>query len=327
MSGILRIRGEDGKFKDILAIKGASAYEQAVLGGFVGTEADFIQILNENLDGFDGGHIADKNNPHGVTAEQTGALPLSGGQVKGEIQANAFKQNASYYNLPMEVGRFIDMHKVGSTSDYDLRLLVTDDDKLQIVIPNKGYFSIYGEHNKPTPNDVGALSETIYIEEKDVLSIADDGWYYGIRMTNVPSDVNAGYVRVMCFNSNHRVVYWRPHNSRKEYVNVLTGGAWLGWNEVVTDAYGFYDGNNKPSGTYTGTGGSLTVNAGGSGNFIILHGTNGYFGLASKYGARGFAASIAAISASEARFVDGTLIFTTNSVLNKEDVVYTYQVL
>ena len=327
MSGILRIRGEDGKFKDILAIKGASAYEQAVAGGFQGTEADFIQILNENLDGFDGGHLYNKSNPHETTAEQVGALPLTGGQVKGDVQANSFKQNASYYNLPFEVGRFIDMHKVGSTSDYDLRLLVTDDDKLQIVIPNKGYFSIYGEHNKPTADDVGALSKTIYIEEKDVLSIADDGWYYGIRMTNVPSDVNAGYVRVMCFNSNHRVVYWRPHNSRKEYVNVLTGGAWLGWNEVVTDAYGFYDERNRPSGTYTGTAGSLTVNVGGTGKFIILQGANGYVGIVSKNGAKGFSSSLVSIKSSDAKFVDGTLTFTTNSILNNSGVVYTYQVL
>lgn len=33
-------------------------------------------------------HIGNKNNPHGVTAEQTGALPLTGGTMTGQIKTS-----------------------------------------------------------------------------------------------------------------------------------------------------------------------------------------------------------------------------------------------
>lgn len=33
-------------------------------------------------------HIGNKNNPHGVTAEQVGALPLSGGKMSGQIRTS-----------------------------------------------------------------------------------------------------------------------------------------------------------------------------------------------------------------------------------------------
>ncbi len=51
MSSILKIRDKDGKFIGVNAIKGAdgkSAYEQAVDGGFVGTESEFIEAMTKN---------------------------------------------------------------------------------------------------------------------------------------------------------------------------------------------------------------------------------------------------------------------------------------
>lgn len=83
---ILRIRDENGNFIPIPAIKGDSAYEQAKLGGYTGTEEEFIQILGSlasinalQLAELDGeteeqlaAHIINGNNPHGVTAAQVG---------------------------------------------------------------------------------------------------------------------------------------------------------------------------------------------------------------------------------------------------------------
>ena len=88
---ILHIRDKDGNFIPIDAIRGdrgKSAYEQAKEGGFAGTEDEFVQILGSlgginalQLAEFDAetaellaAHIADKNNPHNVLAEQTGAI-------------------------------------------------------------------------------------------------------------------------------------------------------------------------------------------------------------------------------------------------------------
>ena len=47
---------------------GKSAYEAAKEGGYIGTEAEFNQILTSIPE-----HIANKNNPHSVTAAQVGA--------------------------------------------------------------------------------------------------------------------------------------------------------------------------------------------------------------------------------------------------------------
>lgn len=76
---ILQIRDENGNFIPIPAIKGTdgkSAYEQAVEGGYKGTEAEFIAMLNGLTNSEDAAHYADFNNPHKVTAEQVGAIPI-----------------------------------------------------------------------------------------------------------------------------------------------------------------------------------------------------------------------------------------------------------
>ena len=75
---VLKIRDGNGNFIPINAIrgdKGKSAYEQAKDGGYTGTEEEFIALLNGLTATIDAQHYADLNNPHKVTAEQTGALP------------------------------------------------------------------------------------------------------------------------------------------------------------------------------------------------------------------------------------------------------------
>lgn len=60
---------------------GKSAFTAAVEAGYTGTETTFNAALS-NVPG----HIADQSNPHKVTAEQVGALPLSGGTITGPIK-------------------------------------------------------------------------------------------------------------------------------------------------------------------------------------------------------------------------------------------------
>lgn len=96
---ILHIRDENGNFIPIYTIKGEdgkSAYEQAKEGGYLGTEEEFIQMLASlsnlnavqptDVDNVCEEHIANKNNPHNVTAEQIGALSTSGGTVNGDMK-------------------------------------------------------------------------------------------------------------------------------------------------------------------------------------------------------------------------------------------------
>lgn len=74
---ILHVRDKNGVFIPINAIKGEdgkSAYQQAVDGGYKGTEEEFISILN-GIAG-DAAHFFDYGNPHKVTAEQVTSLKI-----------------------------------------------------------------------------------------------------------------------------------------------------------------------------------------------------------------------------------------------------------
>lgn len=75
---------------------GKTAYEYALAGGFVGSEEEFARkmaaevsvIANaENMNR----HMLSIQNPHGVTAEQVGALPLGGGAMIGPIIMGSHK--------------------------------------------------------------------------------------------------------------------------------------------------------------------------------------------------------------------------------------------
>lgn len=95
----VQIRNENGVFIPIRTIRGAegkSAYKQAKEGGYTGTEEEFVQILGSlgNINAVqatDVGnaceeHIANRSNPHNVTAEQVGAFSASGGTVSGDVK-------------------------------------------------------------------------------------------------------------------------------------------------------------------------------------------------------------------------------------------------
>ena len=96
-------------------------------------------------------------------------------------------------------------------------------------------YRLYGEHNKPTASDVGAVPTIRQLNGVDILSITDGGLYYSVNTVNVPTSTTAGYVRVEFDDVNYKVIYWRPHNSSVEYSNVLTGGTWLGWHKILTE--------------------------------------------------------------------------------------------
>ena len=67
---------------------GKSAFTAAVEAGYTGTETAFNAALS-NVPS----HIANHSNPHKVTAEQVGALPLSGGTMTGTIAFSKDAQN------------------------------------------------------------------------------------------------------------------------------------------------------------------------------------------------------------------------------------------
>lgn len=132
MSGILSLRNKStGEFYDIPIISGKdgkSAYEQAVEGGYQGTEEDFIAFLN----GLTGAalstaslaeeeaeeHYANFNNPHKVTAQQTGAIPqvyAASNDLNTELQQGGNKMTICNYhsgtlNTPYSEGLTVYAH-------------------------------------------------------------------------------------------------------------------------------------------------------------------------------------------------------------------------
>lgn len=98
---------------------------------------------------------------------------------------------------------------------------------------------------KLTANDVGAVPILRRLNGTDIFSVNGEGLYYCINVdkTSIPTTTQSGYLRVEYGDLNYKVIYWRPYNSHKEYVNVLDGGKWLGWTEIFTNKGGIIAGS------------------------------------------------------------------------------------
>lgn len=169
---VLYIKDQNGNFVSIPSIQGAngkSAYQQAVDGGFMGTEDEFIAILNGILNGaipasLEPSHIDDISNPHKVTAEQAGALPTTGGVMTGAVQWNEGKTGIVGQGDGNLVFRNYKLTESGN--DDVLAFQNTEVRQNMLRMYRNGVpYSIYGQHNKPSPADIGAISSTI--EESD----------------------------------------------------------------------------------------------------------------------------------------------------------------
>lgn len=103
---VLYIRDGNGNFVPIPALQGESAYDQAKAGGYQGTQEEFIAFLNGLLNpvsaiGDEPSHADDKNNPHNVTAKQTGAVPevyYASSDLNTELQQGGNKFIVCCYN-------------------------------------------------------------------------------------------------------------------------------------------------------------------------------------------------------------------------------------
>ena len=93
------------------------------------SQEDFYNVedFNENFQKIDD-FASRKDNPHDVTAEQTGAVKKSGDTMTGALVAP--KLVLTNYDEALEVGRFIDMHLNGSNADFDGRLHLAPDGSL-----------------------------------------------------------------------------------------------------------------------------------------------------------------------------------------------------
>ena len=155
MENTLQIRDKDGKFVGIPAISGKSAYQYAVEGGFKGTEEEFAQAVAELMPNTE--HTENKDNPHGVTPAQIGALPATGGivpnavvglgggsgQVVGGHTYAAIESISKNNKNNSRMLRVINPDTEGYPTAKSAQLLVNT--------PTISYgiqYNLYGEHNK-----------------------------------------------------------------------------------------------------------------------------------------------------------------------------------
>ena len=118
-----------------------------------------------------GAHISNTNNPHGVTAAQVGAVPLSGGTLTGNL--DIAKTIASVVlRTGDSSGRLMKNANVEGTVDDGLYLtdygvdgseatlkIQGGQQRLRIKLGGTDY-AVYHEGSKPTPADVGITSGT-----------------------------------------------------------------------------------------------------------------------------------------------------------------------
>lgn len=149
---------------------------------WTGTEWDALSGEHKDFE-----HRDDKTNPHEVTAEQVGALPVEGGTLTGNLEVSYTRPSMSLkstkspgdYAIIRYTGAVGDAPSSLEVADYsgnNYTAIITSATRAKTDLPtalrllarnesgNK-YYNLYGEHNKPTAEDVGAYSK----EEADAL--------------------------------------------------------------------------------------------------------------------------------------------------------------
>ena len=330
---VLQIRDENGKLVPILCIKGErgkSAYEQAKEGGYQGTEEEFIAILNGLINpvspaDVDPSHIDDRNNPHKVTAEQVGALPKTGGEMEGAIKWN----DGLTHIIGQSDGNFIIQNYKASEEGHDdfISFHNTLDLAGALTFHRDGKsYTIYGMHNKPSASDVGAVSkkgDTL----TGALNFNNTGDYFALTKTRTIGETDHKLTLGVAASGGATLEHYAGDalDSRLE----LDANGLVLKKSTGDTGTKFFGEHNKPIVTYTGNGGSQTIQVGGIGNVAWFTSSDGIQGFISSKGFFGMngSGSPANLGAYYAKFENGVLTLTNSSMCNGSAVEYTVQVL
>lgn len=194
----------------------------------------------------------DHNKP---TAEDVGAVPINGGTINGGLTVNGWltsnvlSMKPEYYHEPIEIGQYIDLHKKGSTNDFDVRLGIYND-TLKLHLKDAGIFDLYGKHNKCIKTYTGLQSlstltdgETRTIDLScagDVLLVVD------CSVINAPYCAlffSKGYIFFQGGNTETYITY----NPKCYYEN---GKLYLTYDKSNANIANFYYNFNNNSHTY-----------------------------------------------------------------------------
>ena len=282
----------------------------------------------------DAAHYADFNNPHNVTAEQAKALALSGGTMTGAIKWNEGKAEI----VGQSDGNFVIRNKKLTEDGNDDILAFQNTELLQNLLRvyrNGVPYSVYGQHNKPSASDVGAVAKT-------------GGTMTGALTINKPSNwaqiiVNSpsgNYRSFEADDSRVRIdVRDDTHTTDRRFLDIFSNA---GESDVagamklcqvvdgVSVAYPIFHKGNKPSGSYDGSGSATErqIQVGGIGTTLLV---SSKYGVVFVYaeGARAYTTSSTSVyEDTKAKFVNGVLTLANSyTALNASGVVYSYEVL
>lgn len=150
-----------------------------------------------------GAHISNTNNPHGVTAAQVGAVPLSGGTLTGNLDiaktiASVVLRTGDSSNRLS--GRLMKNANVEGTVDDGLYLTDYGADGSEATLKIQGGqqrlriklggtdYAVYHEGSKPTPADIGAAVKYRYtatIPTGTWTEVSGGGYYKDVTVSGI----------------------------------------------------------------------------------------------------------------------------------------------
>jgi len=332
LSSILKVRDENGNFIDIPAIKGddgKSAYELAVEGGYKGSEEDFIATLNASLSE--------------VTAEQIGAVKTDGSNVMtGNLQIRKDNANVTFGTDDENTAILVytensnaDLINVKNAKPTTLSLsnetVLALNQLLRLWTSDGQFYNIYGEHNKPTATDVGALPLSGGTLTGSLLINNLDS-YYAIKKGRIINDVNL-YLTLGVGSNGSTVLehYTEDTLDARMELDCENGKPTLNLCSAVDSGVSqIYGEHNKPSGSYVGNNQERDINIGGIGDVLLIMGEDDYTALITPYdnlyvNTKNVSSSVN--SAVAATFSDGVLHITQTTLFNTSGITYRYYVL
>ena len=264
-------------------------------------------------------------------------LPLSGGTLDSHLKFNegyaavyagSDGANLMHYPNPDDTANGLRLVVDGhSDLKYGLSLA-------ERVNGAHNYYYLYGEHNKPTANDVGAATK----EEVTTLTRSFTEYFPSngnLLLANGMGLIEAGqnYIIIASYSEKSENVYYRylgvRNSNISEKVNALS---FVEKDANGTTTYMLYGQHNKPSGSYQGNGSATQriINIGGIGKYLIIRNSQ-FTGIAHSLGMDYTTTDgiNGRIPASEIKYVENgdLIISSTNVYVNANSGSYFWDVV
>ena len=267
-------------------------------------------------------HAGDKPTASDVGAvPRDGSLPMTGGTLRFK-GTNAWIDTSVHntsYNHSTGEGDINERTYLQVSHEYELNDAVI---LARVSGGNGAVYSILGTHNYK--NYVLPLDGSVAMTGQRLELYNGNGFFntsttnMQICIRNTPND-----------DSNMRILTL-SHSGNVSLAKSLQLKDFI---DSVNENYIVFGEHNKPSGTYSGNGGSQTINTGGLGDAVLvqLTGSGGGFALVTKSGAIGKLNSnnsVFALADTEAKFIGGVLTLnSSNYGVNRSGYGYNWQVL